>query len=93
MPESVINEANQALLTVITLSDSVLNSSAFCQIRYLGPVLIWIGTGTECAARTMWRRVLWRCMSSRSIRIAVLTLHDVSGNTGLEGCYKRLWLE
>jgi hypothetical protein len=36
-------------LTIVPLSDTVLNATTLCQIRNLGPVFIRVGVGTECA--------------------------------------------
>lgn len=38
------------LLTIVALGDTVLNAATLCEIRDLGPVLVWVGVGTECAA-------------------------------------------
>jgi hypothetical protein len=38
-----------AVLTVVALSDSILNPSALCQVGDLGPILIWVRAGTESA--------------------------------------------
>ena len=43
----------QSLLTIIALSYSILNPSAFCKVGYFCPVLIRIGTGAESAAGAM----------------------------------------
>lgn len=37
-------------LTIVPLSDTILNATTLCQIRNLGPVFIRVGVGTECAA-------------------------------------------
>lgn len=39
-----------ALLTIVALGNPVLNSPTLCKIRDLGPVLVGVGVGTECAA-------------------------------------------
>lgn len=44
------NSGISALLTIVALSNTVLNSPTLCKIRDLGPVLVWVGVGTECAA-------------------------------------------
>lgn len=38
------------LLTIVALGDTVLNAATLCEIRDLGPVFVWVGVGTECAA-------------------------------------------
>ena len=42
--------SHRPLLTVVALRDPILYSSALCQIRYLRPVFVWIGTGAERTA-------------------------------------------
>lgn len=42
-----------ATLTVVALSDPVLYSSTLSQVRYLGPVFVWVGAGAEGTAGTM----------------------------------------
>lgn len=72
------------MLTIIALGDSVLNPPAFGKVRYLGPILIRIGTGAESAAGTICGGELRRAMVRRSIWIAVLALHHVYKNSKLK---------
>ena len=37
-------------LTIVALRNTVLDAPTLCEIRDLGPVLVWIGVRTECAA-------------------------------------------
>ncbi len=43
--------------TVVALGNAVLDASSLGQIRDLGPVLVWVGAGTEGTARAMTGRV------------------------------------
>jgi hypothetical protein len=48
--DSTFEDPAAKVLTIIPLSDTVLNATTLCQIRNLGPVFIGVGVRTECAA-------------------------------------------
>ena len=56
-------------LTVVSLSNPVLNTSSLCKIRNLGPIFIRVGRWTECTAHSMVGRAL--CGGSRRRRVLV----------------------
>ena len=67
-------------LTVVSLSNSILNTSALCKIGDLGPVLIWIRRRAECTAHTVVGRAL--CCGSRGGRVLIaLSRHVDVGNS------------
>ena len=37
-------------LTIVALGDTVLDAPTLCEVRDLGPVLVWVGVWAECAA-------------------------------------------
>lgn len=53
-PARVDHSTNK--LTVVALSNAILNATTFCQIRDLGPVFIGVGIGTESTAGAVVRR-------------------------------------
>lgn len=65
----------QMRLTIVTLGDSVLDSSALRKVRNLSPILVWIGAGAEGAAGILCGSVLgWIC-PGKGILVTILTLH------------------
>ena len=46
-------ERKRAIPTIIALSNPVLYPSTLSQVRYLGPIFIWVGTGAEGTAGAM----------------------------------------
>lgn len=49
----ILLQSGRLLLTIVTLSDAVLNPPPLCQIRNLSPVFIWVGVRTESTAVAM----------------------------------------
>lgn len=37
-------------LTIVSLSDAILDATTLCQIGDFGPIFIWVGVGTKSAA-------------------------------------------
>lgn len=68
-------------LTIIPLSNPVLDSSPLSEIRYLCPVFIGVRTGTEGTAGAVCGRILGRSRAGEGIRVAIVTLHDSDGGS------------
>lgn len=68
-------------LTIVALSDAILDSPPLSQVRDFGPVFIWVGTGTESTAGTSCCSVLrvWRWGPSMGIGECIMVLHTNNG--------------
>jgi hypothetical protein len=42
--------------TIVALGDTVLDAPTLCEVRDLGPVLVWVGVWAECKATFLTRR-------------------------------------
>lgn len=75
MPSCNGNEVRR--LTIVALSDAVLDSPPLCQVRDFGPVFIRVGTGTESTAGASCSSVLRVCRRGRSMGIgeSIMVLH------------------
>ncbi len=76
MPPCVGTEARR--LTVVALSDAILDSPPLCQVRDFGPVFVRVGTGTKSTAGTPCSSVLRVCRrgSSMGIGESIMVLHN-----------------
>lgn len=68
-------------LTIIPLSNPILDSSPLSEIRYLCPVFIGVRTGTEGTAGAVCGRILGRSRAGEGIRVAIVTLHGSDGGS------------
>jgi len=71
------DELKPSRLTVVALSDAVLDSPPLCQVRDLSPVFVWVGTGTESTTGTACSSILRVCRRGPGMGIgeSIMILH------------------